>query len=283
MTDLIDMHVHSTCSDGTLTPGALVAYAKEKGLKAMVLSDHDTTDGIDEAMAAGKLYGVEIIPGIEFSTSYAGKDIHILGLGIRWQEEGFISRLKEFQDTRDLRNRKMIDKLREYGVDITYEKMNVAFPDSVWTRANFARYLLDGHYVKSMADAFTRYVGDNAPCFVPREKVTPFQALELIREGGGYSVLAHPLHYRMKPDALEELVSRLKEAGLDGIEAIYSTHRGLDESHVKGLARKYGLCITGGSDFHGTNKPDIDLAVGRGNLKIPYSLWTKLQNHEAYI
>lgn len=282
MTEIIDMHVHSTCSDGTFTPAELAAYAKEKGLKAMVLSDHDTIDGIDEAMAAGKACGIEIIPGIEFSTTYGGKDIHVLGLGIRWKDPSFITRLKEFQDTRDTRNRKMIERLQKYGVDISYEQMTRAFPDSVWTRANFARYLLDRHYVKSMAEAFTRYVGDEAPCFVPREKVTPFQAVELIHEGGGYAVLAHPILYHMKPDALEELVARLKDAGLDGIEAIYSTYRGLDESHIKVLARKYKLCITGGSDFHGAHKPDIDLATGRGNLKVPYDLWIKLQNHEAY-
>ena len=160
--------------------------------------------------------------------------------------------------------------------------MSAENPDSVWTRANFARYLLEHGYVKTMPDAFSRYVGDDAPCFVPREKVTPDQAVDLIHRFGGLAVLAHPILYKLSHEALDQLVCTLKEHDLDGIEAIYSTYRGLDESRVKQLARKYKLCITGGSDFHGSNKPDIDLGTGRGNLNIPYELWENLKNHIAY-
>ena len=275
----IDLHVHSNCSDGRLSPSELVDYAAEKGLAAMALTDHDTIAGIPEAMEAAKSYDLELIPGLEFSTNYNGKDVHILGLDIAWQDPDFIRDLKSFQDSRDIRNRKMIALMQEHGIDITYEKMAAENPDSVWTRANFARYLLEHGYVKTMPDAFSRYVGDEAPCFVLREKVTPDQAVDLIHRFGGLAVLAHPMLYKLSDEALDELVRTLKEHDLDGIEAIYSTYRWMDESRVKCLARKYELCITGGSDFHGSNKPDIDLGIGRGNLKIPYELWTNLKHH----
>lgn len=273
MEELIDLHVHSNCSDGTYTPEELVAYALEKGLKAFALTDHDTTAGIARAQRAASGTGLELIPGIELSTEYKGKDIHILGLGIDPENAYFQDQLLRFQNARNLRNEKMIEKLREHGIDITLEQMRACFPDSVWTRAHFARYLFDHGYVKEMWDAFDLYLGDHAPCFIPREKVTPFQAVQLIHEGGGYAVLAHPLLYRLGEEPLNLLVKALTGCGLDGIEAIYSTNRFSDEADMRQLARRYGLAITGGSDFHGSNKPSIDLGCGKGNLRIPYRLW----------
>lgn len=279
----IDLHTHSTCSDGTLTPTELVAYAAKKQLSAIALTDHDTIAGISEALESATQYNIELIPGLEFSTNHNGKDIHVLGLDIHWQDPQFLRDLKEFQDTRDLRNRKMIARLQEYNIDITWEKMAAENPDAVWTRANFGRYLLNHGYVHSIKDAFSRYIGDDAPCFVPREKVTPGQAVDLIHRAGGYAVLAHPMLYKLPEDDLDALVALLKkEHDLDGIEAIYSTYRWTDESRVRQLARKYELCITGGSDFHGTNKPDIDLGTGRGNLQIPCELLKNLRQHVVY-
>lgn len=279
----IDLHTHSTCSDGTLSPTELVAYAAEKNLTALALTDHDTIAGIPEALAAAATYDLELIPGLEFSTNYNGRDIHVLGLNIRWQDSQFLKELKDFQDTRDLRNRKMIARLQEYHVDITWEQMAAENPDSVWTRANFGRYLQNHGYVHTIKDAFSRYIGDDAPCFVPREKVTPGQAADLIHRAGGFAILAHPILYKLSEDALDALVAHLKnDHALDGIEAIYSTYRWTDESCIRQLARKYALCITGGSDFHGSNKPDIDLGTGRGNLRIPHALWENLQTHTPY-
>ncbi|MDD3218322.1 MAG: PHP domain-containing protein [Lachnospiraceae bacterium] len=276
MEKFIDLHVHSNCSDGTYSPTELVRYAKEKGLSAFALTDHDTTEGIAEALSAAREYDMELIPGIELSTNYEGRDIHMLGLGIDTNNMDFQKKLLAFQDSRDIRNQKIIERLREYGIDISHEKMLKEFRDGVWTRAHFGRYLLDHGYVKDMNDAFNKYIGDKAPCFVPREKVTPFQAVSLIHEGGGYAVLAHPLLYHFKSGGLEKLVNQLCEFGLDGLEAIYSTNRFSDDSNMKLLAKRHSLKITGGSDFHGSNKPFIDLGSGRGNLKIPYELWLLL-------
>lgn len=272
MSEYIDLHVHSNCSDGTYSPGELVQYAAKKGLRAFALTDHDTTDGIGEAVAEGLRRGVEVVPGIELSTNYWGKDIHIVGLGIDTENVHFQEELLRFQNSRDIRNLKMIAKLQEAGIAITYESMLEAFSDAVWTRAHFARYLLEHQYVRSMPEAFERYLGDHAPCFVPREKVTPFQAVSLIHQGGGAAVLAHPLLYHLSGDNLEKLVTELKKAGLDGLEAIYSTNKWVDETNMIHLAKRHQLKISGGSDFHGSNKPGIDLGTGRGNLKIPYEL-----------
>jgi predicted metal-dependent phosphoesterase TrpH len=276
MTKYIDLHVHSNCSDGTYSPAELVQYAAKKGLRAFALTDHDTTDGIREAVAEGRRLGVEVVPGIELSTNFWGKDIHILGLGIDVENVHFQDELLRFQNSRDIRNLKMIAKLQEAGIDITYESMLTAFSDAVWTRAHFARYLLDHQYVRSMPEAFDRYLGDHAPCFVPREKVTPFQAVSLIHQGGGAAVLAHPLLYHFSGDNLEKLVTELTQAGLDGLEAIYSTNKWVDETNMTHLAKRHHLKISGGSDFHGSNKPGIDLGTGRGNLKIPYDLLEEL-------
>jgi len=274
----IDLHVHSNCSDGTLSPTELVVLAKKSGLAAFALTDHDTIKGIPEALEAGKKEGIEVIPGIEFSTEYKGKDIHIVGLDFAYDSEAFLSQLVIFQDSRQLRNQKMINKLREEGgIDITWEKMEASFGKAVWTRAHFGRFLLDNGYIKDISEAFSRYIGDGCPYFLPREKVTPAQAVRLIRETGGIPVLAHPYEYHFTEEEIIELVEMLQGEGLLAIEAYYSTHTAMEESSVLRIARKHGLAISGGSDFHGSNKPTISIGTGHGNLKITYDVWERLQ------
>lgn len=275
---LIDLHVHSTYSDGTLTPYELAKLAKDTGLTAFALTDHDTVDGIPDALSACQEFEIELIPGIEFSTEYQGKDIHIVGLELDWKSPRFLSEVHLFQDSRNIRNRKMIAKLHDLGnIDISWEQMEAAFGKAIWTRAHFARYLKDHGYVKEMKEAFSRYIGDDCPYFVPREKVSPAQAVRLIRSTGGIPILAHPLLYRLTEEGLLTLIEELKNAGLLGIEALYSTHTPEEESFVLRLARRQGLLISGGSDFHGSNKPSISLGTGRGNLRIPYELLENLR------
>ena len=270
---MVDLHVHSTCSDGTFTPEELVDYAIQKGLTAFALTDHDTVNGLDRAIRyAEELRQVqvpEVIPGIELSTEYQSKDIHIVGLFIDYRQPEFAHYLEDFIRSREHRNEKMCALLREHGVDITYEALLSEFPGAVITRAHFARYLLSHGYIQSMKEAFDRYVGDHCPCFVPREKVTPAQAVELILGAGGVPVLAHPILYHMSDDRLDTLVAELKKIGLVGIEAIYSTYNTAEERQIRGLASKYDLSISGGSDFHGANKPKIDLGTGWGKLYVP--------------
>lgn len=311
---MIDLHVHSTCSDGTFTPEELVDYAIQKGLTAFALTDHDTVNGLERAIryaeelrqaqaaspvgfsrnnaddrfpvsfsrndaaarlpvssqsGAAALQVPEVIPGIELSTEYQGKDIHMVGLFIDYRQPEFAHYLEDFIRSREHRNEKMCALLREHGVDITYEALLSEFPGAVITRAHFARYLLSHGYIQSMKEAFDRYVGDHCPCFVPREKVTPAQAVELILGASGVPVLAHPILYHMSDDRLDTLVAELKKIGLVGIEAIYSTYNTAEERQIRGLASKYDLKISGGSDFHGANKPKIDLGTGWGKLYVP--------------
>lgn len=277
--NIVDLHVHSTKSDGSYTPSELVTYALEKGLTAFALTDHDTTDGIDEALKAAEGKPIEVIPGIEFSSEYEGKDIHIVGLYIDYQSDFFKRRLVNFVNGRIIRNKEMCRRLTEHGMPVTYEELTSEFPDSVITRSHYAKYLLNHGYTKSLKEAFDRYIGDNCPCFVPRKKITPMRAVEIILKAGGIPILAHPILYHMSDARLEKLVATLKDMGLLGIEAVYSTYSPSEERQMRTLAAKYDLCISGGSDFHGNAKPGLDLATGYGKLFIPEEILINLKKN----
>ena len=280
--NMVDLHVHSNRSDGSFTPSELVDYAQKKGLKAFALTDHDTTEGLDEAIAAAKGKDIEVIPGIEFSTEYEGKDVHIVGLYIDYQHDSFQKYLADFQESRRIRNEKMCQKLNEHGIDISYEHLKECFPDAVITRAHYAKYLLQHGYVKSMPEAFDRFIGDRAPCFIPREKVTPEQAVKLILKSGGIPVLAHPTLYHMSTERLEQLIVTLKAAGLMAMEGIYSTYTSGEARQMQALCKKYNLLVSGGSDFHGNTKPGLDLATGYGSLAIPYDVLAAMKARLAF-
>ena len=273
----IDLHNHSTRSDGTLTPAELIRYAAQKGLAAIALTDHDTIDGIEEAVQAARSLSSqdpdalvpEVIPGVELSTEYRGKDIHIVGLFIDWQNREFADRLRGFADARIYRNRKMCSLLTENGCPVSYEDLEAAFPDTVITRAHFAQYLLDRGMISSIDEAFRKLIGDDCPCFVPREKITPHDAVRFLLRFGGVPILAHPLQYKMSETELDALVASLTGLGLDGIEVYYSTHRQADTANLSRIAEKYGLLLSGGSDFHGTRKQNLDLGTGYGHLYVP--------------
>lgn len=299
---MIDLHNHSTKSDGTLTPSELVIHAMEKGLTAFALTDHDSIDGLEEAISYARnlrngtipfpdtavpVEGSdrpavpEIIPGIEFSTEYMKRDIHVVGLDLDITNATFKSKLTDFLSSRDGRNQKMAERLASLGIGISYEGMLEMFPDCVLTRAHFARYLFEYGYVKSTKEAFDRYLSPGCPGYVPREKVTPVQAVELTIAAGGIPILAHPLIYDLSKKELEILIDEMKEAGLIGIEAIYCTHSTADERYVRELASAHGLAISGGSDFHGDNKPGLDMGTGYGKLYVPNDVWSGLKAARA--
>ena len=331
----IDLHVHSNKSDGSNSPEELVYMAMAKGLSAFALTDHDTVDGIDEALAcAERLHSEyaaiakstvdatnakeksstvnaadateapvtvntadatekpgtvniaqtanaqnipEVIPGIELSTEYQGKDIHLVGLYIDHRSAAFRAYLQEFVDSRTERNRKMCANLAAAGIDISYEKLAEAFPDSVLTRAHYAVYLVEHGYSSSKDQAFSQYLGDHTKYFVPREKITPEMGIELILKAGGIPILAHPVLYRMSDTRLDALVAHLKAAGLAGIEAIYATYSTAEERQMRKLAAKYDLCISGGSDYHGDAKPGLEMGTGYGRLFVPEDILKSLK------
>ena len=283
----IDLHTHTCKSDGSYTPTELVDYAIEKGLSAVAITDHDSIEGLDEALSHAKalreksLPSIEVIPGIEFSTKYEQQDVHIVGLYIAYDSPVFLEPLNAFVNSRTNRNIKMCENLQSADIDITYEKLQARFPDAVITRAHYASYLLEQGYVKSRQDAFAKYLGDHTKYFVPREKVTPAQAVSLILQAGGVPILAHPPLYHMGQERLDALTASLKEDGLMGIEAFYSTYSNQDVRDMLHLAKKYDLLLSGGSDFHGANKPGLDLGCGYGKLYVPENLLTDIKKRLA--
>lgn len=274
----IDLHTHSNRSDGSLSPSEVVELAVSKGLAAVALTDHDTTAGLDEAASYARGKDIKFIPGIEFSTGYGEKDIHIVGLYIKYDDPMFQEYLSEFVKSRIDRNIKMCKNLHDMaGINISYEELQAENPDSVVTRAHYACYLIEHGYVKSHREAFDRYLGDNTKYFVSRKKITPEKAIDLILKAGGVPILAHPILYHMSSANLDILVSKCKDAGLVGIEGLYSTYKPADERQIKKLADKYHLLISGGSDFHGDNKPGLELGTGYGHLFVPEELLSPIR------
>lgn len=266
---MIDLHTHSTESDGTFTPQELIQLAADTRLSAIALTDHDTINGLSKARPIAENLGIELVPGIELSTDYNGTEVHILGFYIDDTNSYFLARLQDFIDSRELRNEKMAFLLQKEGFQISLNKLQQEYPESVITRAHFARYLVEKGFIKDRETVFRKYLGDNCRCYVPREKITPFEAIDLIKLGGGVSFFAHPVLCHMNQDRLRFFIQNLKAAGLTGIEAIYSMNTPGDVRNMKRLADEFNLLISGGSDFHGENKSYIHLGTGRGNLNIP--------------
>ena len=274
---LIDLHVHSSESDGTLTPEELVDYADQKGLYAFALTDHDTVSGLDRALARAKGRAVRCIPGIELSTEYEGKDVHIVGLFLDYHSPAFAGRLQEFCDSREARNEKMAARLTQAGFPIEIGELRARYPDAVLTRAHFAGMMLEKGYIRTRNEAFEKYIGDSCPCYVPREKVTPADGVRLIKLTGGAAVFAHPMLCHLPLEKLDHLIGQLAGEGLDALEGLYATYSRQDEQYVRAAAQRYGLLLSGGSDFHGDNKPGQDMGCGFGNLRVPRSLLPPLE------
>lgn len=277
-TGKIDLHVHSTYSDGTLTPAELVQEAIRQDIDAFALTDHDCISGIRQAREAACGSAIEIISGVELSCEYAGQEIHMIGLFLDEENQELTQRLTHFCASRANRNRTMVERLQcEAGLDIDYERLVSEYPDSVITRAHIARYLTEHHLVKDRDTVFRRYIGDGCPYYVPRPKITPQEGIRLIHNAGGLAFLAHPVLYHMSTVRLNELTRILTESGLDGIEAVYSTYQPGDEQNMKKLAQQYKLLISGGSDFHGANKPHIHLGFGTRHMAIPSYILTDIR------
>lgn len=276
----IDLHVHTTASDGTFSPAEVVELANKNHLAAIAITDHDCIAGVDEAVLTGTRLGVEVISGAELSCSYDGrKEIHILGLFIDPHDISLTSRLTELKEIRDQRNERIAERFHEIGIPVSMDELKAMYPDAVITRAHFASYLYAKGLAKSVKEVFDRYLNDNGPCYVPREKLNPKDTIRLIHNAGGLAILAHPVRYHMGNDTLAECVRNLTRLGLDGLEALYSTYTASEESQIRRLAKENHLVISGGSDFHGNNKPFIALGKGTGHLSIPYDILDNLKSH----
>ena len=277
----IDLHVHTTASDGTCTPAEVVSLAKEKGLAAVAITDHDGIGGYREAAAAGERLGVEVVPGIEISTKFItpeyGYAVHILGYYIDVDSPELTPVLEWVVKDRDERNRRMVGLMRADGLPITYGYMHERFGDVVG-RPHFAEYLVEQGIAASVQDAFDRYLEKGCRYWLPRHFLSIERSIEIIKLAGGVPVLAHPFQYKRGDAGLRELISRCMSAGLKGIECRYSGYTEEMSGYLEALADEYGLIKTGGSDFHGSNKPAISLGTGKGTLSVPYEFLEKLRS-----
>lgn len=273
----LDLHLHTTWSDGSLPPAEVLALAETAGVSALSITDHDTVDGIQEAQAIGAKMGIEVIPGVEISSRYEDSELHVLGYFLNWKDQTLLDKLACLRASRHNRNPRIVEKLNELGLAVTYEEVKaLAGTDSVG-RPHIARVLMGKGYVQSAKEAFDRYLAQGAAAYVPRELPDPVEAIRWIRAARGIPVLAHPTWVKLSNEGLARLCRTLKDAGLMGIEVFYSTHKPQQTSEYLDLARQLDLLVTGGSDFHGITKPDIEVGMGRGGLKVPETLLEPLK------
>jgi predicted metal-dependent phosphoesterase TrpH len=269
----VDLHLHTTASDGVRTPSEIVNYAKDKGLQAIAITDHDTIEGLDEGLSEGDRIGFEVIPGVEISAEHSPGSMHLLGYFLDIHHLLLRGKLNYLQKARAERNPKIIENLNRLGVRISYEEVVKASGGGQVGRPHFAQVLLEKGYVRSFQEAFDRFLGKRAPAYVDKIRFKPKEAISFIREAGGVAVLAHPKTLGMSDFiALERIVFELMEAGLKGMEVYYPEHSSLEVAQFKALAERCGLLMTGGTDYHGIEKENLDIGVGRGEMRLPYSL-----------
>ncbi len=274
---MIDLHMHSTCSDGTFRPADLVREARGAGVTRMALTDHDTVEGLAEASEAARLEGVAFLGGLEISAEFGPGTLHILGYGFDPKEPRLLERLAFAQRCRADRNPIIVERLNALGLDVTLQEVAARAGGDLVGRPHFAQTLLDKGYVSSRQEAFDRYLAKGQPAYADKVRLSPAESIEIIRNAGGVAVLAHPLQLKIEdPEELGAFVRNLKDLGLQGMECYYRNHTEEDEARFTSLARKYSLLPTGGSDFHGANRPRIRLGVGEGRLKVPDACWEGL-------
>ncbi len=277
MEKYIDLHTHSLKSDGSMTPAEVVQEAKRAGLAAIALSDHDTVDGLEEAIAEGKKQGVEVVPAIEFSV-ISKTETHILGYFIDYNNPKLQKMLKEVVELRIQRNYVTTQRLNELGFDITLEEVRALAPNNFVGRAHFARVLMDKGYTQSVKEGFDKYMSVGKYAYCEKQRLTAREAVELIAECDGISFLAHPHLTKLPDDELREFLLELKGYGLCGLEGYYTDYTPEMQEKYQNLAKELGLMISGGTDFHAKMKPHISIGTGLGNMKIPY---TVLENMKA--
>ncbi len=273
----IDLHIHSTVSDGSMSPEEIIVYAKKLGLKAISITDHDTLGHIEESLAAGIEHGLEVLPGIEVSAQYEKGTMHILGYFIDYRNDGLFNMLLRFREGREERNPKIIKKLNDLGIDINYEEVLKEAAGQSVGRPHIAKVLYDKGYVSNVKEAFYLYLAKGAPAYCDRFRFGADIIIKNIHGAGGLSFLAHPKQLNCKSEEeLGNVVRELVESGLDGIEVYSSSHKSSDEALYKKISEKYGLLVSGGSDFHGLNKYGVELAV-YGSDVVKYELVEKMK------
>ncbi|MCX7726448.1 MAG: PHP domain-containing protein [Chitinispirillaceae bacterium] len=264
-----DLHSHSNTSDGSFSPTELVEYAKKNGVTTIALTDHDTINGVEEAIKAGKEFGVTVLAGVEISIDFDPGTMHICGYNIDIKNKNLNDKLGFVQYARKNRNNIIIEKLNAMGIEITLDEVKkVAGPDQIG-RPHFARVMMEKGYVTTVKEAFNKYLAKGAPCYVDRIRLSMSDAVEMIKGAGGKAVLAHPIQLKLESDeAYRKKFAELKEVGIEGVEAFSSYHTEEENKKFKSMAEEFGFIVTGGSDFHGKTKPEVELGVFGKNVDL---------------
>ena len=274
----IDLHVHTTASDGDLSPRGCVEEAARAGLAAIAITDHDTTAGNAEAEARGRDLGVEVVPGVEISAEHDVLTIHLLGYYPERDAPEFESLLEGLRDHRGQRNPRILARLASLGCPVGYEEVLAEAGGDVVGRPHIAAVMLRKGYVGTLNEAFDRYLAKGAPAYVERAKPAPCAAVGVLLGARAVPVLAHPgVMGARSASEVEDLVAQLAEVGLRGIEAYYHSYSAEEADVYLRLAKRYGLLVTGGTDFHGVKKPDIQMGRGLGNMRLPYELLARVK------
>ena len=268
MSGRVDLHVHSTASDGQFCPAELVQRALQVGLAAIAITDHDTTEGVAGALEAARGTVLKVIPGVEISTDASGREVHVLGYYIRYKDPDLCSKLALFRDLRLERARRMVAKLGRMGLPLDWDRVREIAGDAAVGRPHIARALLEQGYISTLDEAFHLYIGRNGPAYADRFKLSPVEAVRTILAADGLPVLAHPLH-------ATHLVPELARNGLAGLEVYYPGYLSDDTRFLLNLAADYDLIATGGSDFHGDVLPAHDL----GGIVVPEEVVESLLAH----
>lgn len=274
----IDLHTHSNRSDGQHHPAELVGLAARAGLSAVALTDHDTMEGLEEALAAGREHAIEVIPGIELSVTDGLRQLHLLGLWVRPGAEGFQAALSALRHSRHERNRVIVDKLRVQGITIDYQEVLQRAQGAVG-RPHIAQVLLERGTVRTMEEAFKKYLGKQGRAYAPKRELPMEEAVARLQAEGATVLLAHPYLLGETGKAMEALVGRYRDMGVDGLEAYYTEHSTLRTHEYLEMARRLDMVVGGGSDFHGKVKPQVRLGVGKGKLHVPAKVLEDLKDY----
>ncbi len=273
MEKYVDLHIHTTASDGTLTPRQAVELARSLGLAAVAITDHDTTSGLGEAARAGAELGVEVVPGLELSAGYRDKNVHILGYFIDPDAPALRAALDWFVRERKSRNERIVAALAADGFHISMGELEAAWPATVLGRPHIAEALVRRGYAAGIDEAFDRFLNRGRPYYRPRRRMPMDRAVAAVLASGGIACVAHPLQYGFPPDELEAFLRAAKTAGCAALEAYYSKYSQAQQAALRAMAARLGLAVSGGSDFHGDRKPDIQMGSGvDGSLRVPYGL-----------
>jgi len=271
MTNYIDLHTHSTASDGIYSPTELLQRAKDNGLRVLALTDHDSTGGLDEAAQAARKLDIDFIPGIEINTDVNGGEVHVLGYFPEYQRPAFQAVLQVLRDARERRGQRMVELLNEHGINIAWERVRQIAQGAVG-RPHVAKALLEAGYVQTIGEAFDKYIGKGCYAYVPRYKLTPEDAVGLITSANGLPVIAHPADLP-GIDELRNWLPGLCKAGMVGLETYYGPYTPEQEQTLRALADEYDLIPTGGSDFHGPGIHPTPL----GGRPVPYETVERLK------